>query len=96
MSERDELAELIRKAITNEDVLDKAALGGLDSDCAGYDWAIHAEAAADAILAGGWRAPLRTRWDCGHEMKVGNWGHNGECIQCALKRWEASESTWNQ
>jgi hypothetical protein len=38
--------------------------------------------AADAILAAGWRAPARSPWSCGHEFKVGNWGHNGECIQC--------------
>ena len=45
--------------------------------------------AADAILAAGWRAPLPTRWDCGHVIAVGAWGHNGECISCAHKRWGA-------
>ena len=44
---------------------------------------------ADAILAAGWRAPLPTRWDCGHVIAVGAWGHNGECISCAHKRWGA-------
>lgn len=46
-------------------------------------------AAADAILAAGWRAPSPTRWECGHEIAVGAWGHNGECISCAHKRWES-------
>lgn len=75
---RDELAGLIGRCVDRH--LPGIPMGPVQSFMV---------ATADAILAAGWRAPLPTRWDCGHVIAVGAWGHNGECISCAHKRWGA-------